>query len=204
MYMCAEAYPSCAMLRRHPAPPPANFEPLKKVPHPCAHDHVDMHTFSFLAWMCMCECIHVHVCIWELCTHLHASAHKHTCARAHTHSHAHKGRVIAGIRTRMRHQQSPGGIAQHDSLRWKSHGEQTSPHTGYAVHVASRLLCLRRRRLVKWLRALRSCGALVYPFYVTDSQVCGSMVCPACINDLIWTSALCVSQIGLFALMRSC
>lgn len=26
-----EAYPSCALLRRHPAPPPANFDPLKKV-----------------------------------------------------------------------------------------------------------------------------------------------------------------------------
>ena len=26
-----EAYPNCAMLRRHPPPPPANFEPLRKV-----------------------------------------------------------------------------------------------------------------------------------------------------------------------------
>jgi exosome complex exonuclease DIS3/RRP44 len=26
-----QSFPNCAMLRRHPAPPPANFEPLRKV-----------------------------------------------------------------------------------------------------------------------------------------------------------------------------
>ena len=50
-------FPQCAVLRRHPSPPPSNFEPLVRAVRACARVCV-----CACARVCVCACARVRVC----------------------------------------------------------------------------------------------------------------------------------------------